>query len=258
LKLPAKFSGEQDVQTISSTAPGVVITPLNKRWIDDPRKRVNVKNHAPLGWPAKAGVFPFFALRDAATAVAPNADGAGPFQCSLHLDPAVGSEEARNIAAAPTTNDVLRRFNRETEWLAAGILGVLIFAALMLATSIQEGQPKAVDQAKEERQTDGNALVNANPDTLCKAVGLLAESFTGEVSSSPQETPLSRIETAASMQIPALELTSGGNEPALPGERRGLRHIGNDCATGAGNPATSEGAAEADEIRNAQEINSEY
>jgi hypothetical protein len=181
----------------------------------------------------------------------------------------VGSEEARNIAAAPTTNDVLRRFNRETEWFAAGILGVLIFAALMLATSIQEGQPKAVDQAKEERQTDGNALVNANPDTLCKAVGLLAESFTGEVSSgqatsvdhgfaSPQETPLSRIETAASMQIPALELTSGGNEPALPGERRGLRHIGNDCATGAGNPATSEGAAEADEIRNAQEINSEY
>ncbi len=80
----------------------------------------------------------------------------------MHLNPAVGREEARDVVALPTTNDVLSRFNRDTEWLAKGILGAMVFAALVLAAQIQEGQPKAVDQPKEERQTGGNALVNAN------------------------------------------------------------------------------------------------
>jgi hypothetical protein len=227
------------VQTISSTASGVAIPPLNKRWIDDPRKRANVKSHAPLGWAAKAGVFPFFTLPDGGAALDPNADGTGPFRCSIHLDPFLGSEGIRDLAVLPSTNEVLRRFNRETELLATGILGALICAALVLATLIQGGQPKAVDQAKEERQTGGNALVNANLDTLCKAVGLNAASSTGEITSgqatsvdlgftSPRETRFPQIEIAAAIQIP-----------------------------GAGNPTTPE-EAEANEIRHAQEIDSEY
>jgi hypothetical protein len=227
------------VQAISSTASGVAIPPLNKRWIDDPRKRVNVKSCAPLGWAAKAGLFPFFTLPDGAATLDPKADGARPFRCSIHLDPFLGSAGVRDVAVLPTTNEVLRRFNRETEWLATGILGTLIFAALILATLIQGGQPKAVDQAKEERQTIGNALVNANPDTLCKAVGLNAASSTGEITSgqatsvdpgftSSRETPFPQIETAAAIQIP-----------------------------GAGNPTTPE-EAEANKIRDAREINSGY
>jgi hypothetical protein len=109
----------------------------------------------------------------------------------------VGREQARDV---PATNDILRRFNRDTQWLATGILGALVSAALVLAVLIQEGQPKAVDQAKEERQTGGNTLVNANPGPFSKAVGLNAESSTGEVPSrqatsvdhwftSPHETP---------------------------------------------------------------------
>jgi hypothetical protein len=124
LKLPAKFPGERDVQTISSTAQGATITPLNKRWIDDLRKRA-----------------------------------------------AVGREKGRDVATLPATDDVLRRFNRDTEWLATGILGALVSATLVLAALIQEGPPKSVDQAKEERQTGGNALVNANPSRSPKAVG---------------------------------------------------------------------------------------
>jgi hypothetical protein len=120
LKLPEKFPGEQDVQTISSTAQGASITPLNERWIDDSRKRVNVESYIPLGRAAEAG----------------------------------------------EVDDVFRRFNRDTEWLATGILSAMVSAALVLAALIQEGQPKAADQAKEERQTGANALVNANPGNL--------------------------------------------------------------------------------------------
>lgn len=187
------------MQTIASTAPGATITPLNRSWIDVPRKRVDVESHIPLGRAAEAGVFAFLASDEAATAVDPNTNGAGPFQCLIHLNP-VGREQARDVVALPATNDILRRFNRDTQWLATGILGALVSAALVLAVLIQEGQPKAVDQAKEERQTGGNTLVNANPGPFSKAVVLNAESSTGEVPSrqatsvdhwftSPHETP---------------------------------------------------------------------
>jgi hypothetical protein len=234
LKLPAKSPGEQDVQTIASTAPGATITPLNRSWIDVPRKRVDVESHILLGRAAEAGevagVFAFLASDEAATAVDPNSNGEGPFQRLIHLNPAVGREQARNLVALPATNDVLRRFNRDTEWLATGILSLLTSAALVLAVLIQEGQPKAVDQAKEERQTGGNALVNANPGPLPIAARLNAASSTGEITSgqatsvdhgfnSPLETPSPQMETAASTQTPILALTPETSEPDLPGER---------------------------------------
>jgi len=74
----------------------------------------------------------------------------------------VGREEARDVVAVPGTDDVLRNFHRDTARLAAGILGAVVCAALVLAAAlIQEGQSKAVDQPTEETQTSGKALVNA-------------------------------------------------------------------------------------------------
>ena len=35
--------------------------------------------------------------------------------------------------AAPMTNDVIKRFNRDTVWLATGVLGTVAFAVVMLA-----------------------------------------------------------------------------------------------------------------------------
>ena len=66
----------------------------------------------------------------------------------------VGREEARDVVAVPGTDDVLRNFHRDTARLAAGILGAVVCAALVLAAAlIQEGHPKAVDQPKVETQT---------------------------------------------------------------------------------------------------------
>jgi len=65
----------------------------------------------------------------------------------------VGREEARDVLAVPGTDDVLRSFHRDTARLAAGILGAVVCAALVLAAAlIQEGHPKVVDQPKEETQ----------------------------------------------------------------------------------------------------------
>jgi hypothetical protein len=62
------------------------------------------------------------------------------------------------------TGDTIRKFNRDTVWLAAGVLGTVVFAALVLA--VQECQPKAT-------QTGNNLLLNANP---ARAGSVLAKS----------------------------------------------------------------------------------
>ena len=101
------------------------------------------------------------------------------------------------------TNAIIRRFNRDTVWLATGVLGALVFAALVLAILVQERQPKTVDPADSA--------------TLFKDMGLSGKRSTGKITSgqaananlaftkiSPQEIPSSQMEAAASIPTPAL------------------------------------------------------
>jgi hypothetical protein len=59
------------------------------------------------------------------------------------------------------TSDTISRFNRDTVWLATGVLGTVIFAALVLA--VQEHQPNAA-------QVERDLLLNANPPTVASVV----------------------------------------------------------------------------------------
>ena len=59
------------------------------------------------------------------------------------------------------TRDTISRFNRDTVWLATGVLGTVIFAALVLAA--QEHQPNAT-------QAERDLLLNANPPTVASVV----------------------------------------------------------------------------------------
>ena len=43
--------------------------------------------------------------------------------------------------SVPVTGDVIKGYNRDTAWLATGVLGAVVLAALMLA--VEERQPKA-------------------------------------------------------------------------------------------------------------------
>ena len=70
-------------------------------------------------------------------------------------------------------------FNRNTMWVATGLLGTVIFAALVLA--VQEHHPIPADVAEKAMQTSGGVLPNANPVALSKVVGLSGKR-TGEIS----------------------------------------------------------------------------
>jgi hypothetical protein len=58
------------------------------------------------------------------------------------------------------TSDIIKGFNRDTVWLATGVLGSLVFAALMLA--VQEYHPTNVHPTGESVQAGIDRSLNAN------------------------------------------------------------------------------------------------
>jgi hypothetical protein len=77
--------------------------------------------------------------------------------------------QAHEHPALPGTHDVIRRLNRDTKWVATGLLGTVFFAALLLA--LQELQP---------RQTRSYLLLNANPPAISNVMAS-NEKSTGEI-----------------------------------------------------------------------------
>jgi len=104
------------------------------------------------------------------------------------------------------TGDVLKGYNRDTAWLATGVLGAVVLAALMLA--VEERQPKA-------RQAERDLLLTANPATVASMIAQSSNS-NGKMTSGPgsdidptftepplQETPSSEMEPAATSPMSA-------------------------------------------------------
>src|SRR3984893_6183655 len=127
--------------------------------------------------------------------------------------------------ALSDTNDVIRRFNRDTAWLATSMVGTLVFAALMLAFLVQDRHPKTVDFTEKAVQAGGDLLLNANSATLFKGVDLKEQNSTGEITSgpassvdhaftqiSPKENPSSQMEAAVSTPTPVLAFTPEIND----------------------------------------------
>jgi hypothetical protein len=107
---------------------------------------------------------------------------------------------------------MIRGFNRDTAWLATGVLGAIIFAALVLA--VQEHHPTKVYPAKESVQAGSDRSPNANLVTLGSVV---AKSSNDKMASeegsgvnyafnktSPQDDPASQIEPAGTAPTPVL------------------------------------------------------
>jgi hypothetical protein len=122
--------------------------------------------------------------------------------------------------------DVIKRFNRNTTWVATALLGSVLFAALIVA--FQERHAKADDLTKEARQTTGD-LLNANPAAISEVVDS-KEKSTGEMTSA-QATSVDRgltpeinhrgVPATASSWSPANRLDSGWViRPKMPNLRR--------------------------------------
>jgi hypothetical protein len=106
----------------------------------------------------------------------------------------------RTQGSAPVTSDVISRFNRDTWWLAAGVLGTVIFAALMVA--VQERQPKATEAERD-------LLLNANPATVA---GVVANTSNADGKMTPG--PGSSVDHAFT-ETPPQEIPSSQTEPAV-------------------------------------------
>ena len=130
---------------------------------------------------------------------------------------APASNTPGHSAASSRTNDVIRRFNRDADWLATLVLGAVVSAAFMLAVLVQDRHPKAVDLKEKAVQSGGDLLLNANSAMVFKDEGLKGKKFTGEITSgqsssddhafteiSPKENSFSQTEAAASTPTPAL------------------------------------------------------
>jgi hypothetical protein len=130
--------------------------------------------------------------------------------------PAPASATQENSVALPRTSDMIRRFNRDTGWLATGVLGAMVFAALVLALLVQERYPKTDDVNAKAVQAGGDLLLNPNSATLASVVAKSSNSngkmTPGQGSSidhgltenSQQEIPSSQTEPAASTPVLAL------------------------------------------------------
>ena len=81
---------------------------------------------------------------------------------------------------------VIKRLNRNTTWVATGLLGSVVFAALMVA--FQERHPKA-DDLTEARQTTGDLSLNANPATVAGEVANTSKTFMCEMIGLPSSQP---------------------------------------------------------------------
>jgi hypothetical protein len=102
----------------------------------------------------------------------PNQDDEPPEEIADDEEPralnALPLQTREHPLALPGTQNVMRRFNRTTMWVATGFLSTVIFAALVLA--VQERHPMAANLAEEARQTSGELLPNASPAVLSEVV----------------------------------------------------------------------------------------
>ena len=103
------------------------------------------------------------------------------------------------------TGDVIRSFNRDTAWLATGVFGTVVFAALVLV--VEEHQPRA-------RQAERDVLPNANSATIASVAAKSSNSNGKMTPESGNSVDRTFTETSASIPISSLALTTQKNRDA--------------------------------------------
>jgi hypothetical protein len=121
-------------------------------------------------------------------------------------------------------NDVLRRYDRQTMWVALGLLICTILAAVVVA--VQAPEKNAADHAMEENLISDDAAVTSNPTTLSDVRTVNAESTSSEISSgqtisvertdiviSPGQSASPQTQSPESSQTPVSAPTSETYQP---------------------------------------------
>jgi len=113
------------------------------------------------------------------------------------------------------TSDIIKGFNRDTGWVATGVLGSVVFAALVLA--VQEYHPTNVNSAGESVQAGSDRSLIANVVILESVVAKSSNDKMASVEgsgvdhafnkTSPQDDPTSQIEPIAAAPAPVFAFT---------------------------------------------------
>ena len=113
------------------------------------------------------------------------------------------------------TSDIIKGFNRDTGWVATGVLGSVVFAALVLA--VQEYHPTNVNPTGESVQAGSDRSLIANVVILESVVAKSSNDKMASVEgsgvdhafskASPQDDPTSQIEPIGATPTPVFAFT---------------------------------------------------
>ena len=78
-------------------------------------------------------------------------------------------------------NDVLRKFNRDTRWVAAGLLGTLLLAALAFVVLLPERHTMTAVLSERASQAESGSSRNENAATGFRSTDLSANLSTSAV-----------------------------------------------------------------------------
>jgi hypothetical protein len=115
---------------------------------------------------------------------------------SVGVGPFCASPPASGKGLIGYRNDVLRKYDRQTMWVALGLLICTILVAVVVA--VQERGENAADHAMEENSINDDAAVNSNPTTLSGVRTVNEESASSEMSSG-QTISIDRTDTVISL-----------------------------------------------------------
>jgi hypothetical protein len=115
------------------------------------------------------------------------------------------------------TSDIIRSFNRDTAWLATGVLSALFFAALVIA--VKERQANTTRAERDPLPNASSATVESVVPKSFNSNGTMSSESASSVDhlfteASLQEIPTSQIEPAASTPISAPAFTPQKNRDA--------------------------------------------
>jgi hypothetical protein len=89
---------------------------------------------------------------------------------------------------SPGANDVLRKFNRDTRWVPAGLLGTLLLAALAFVVLLPERHARTAVLSESASQAESGSSRNENAATGFRSTDLSANLSTSAVT--PVTLPL--------------------------------------------------------------------
>jgi hypothetical protein len=113
------------------------------------------------------------------------------------------SHTQEHPAASLGTNDVIRGFDRDTVQLATLVLSAVVCIALLFTVLVQERHPKVAELTDEAGQGRGHLIFNADGRVQIRS-GQSTSVDPAFTVISPQDTPSSPMEAAASASTPAV------------------------------------------------------